>query len=113
MTKRTNERSVRSKHITLRITQAEKEKIFQNAAGRSLSCYVRDLIFSRGSRPTLSRGEQHCIKILTLLSEKVGEHIETVASATSLRRSDVTNLLKEISDEVDSIRIGILEGGPA
>lgn len=88
--------STRNTHITVRVTKPEREKLAQKAAGRTLSCYVRGLIFSSGSRPALRSDEQHCIRKLTLLSERVDEHIEIVATTASLKRSDVTNLLKEI-----------------
>lgn len=109
MTRRKQKTLTRSNHITLRITQAEKDLVSQKAAGRSLSCYIRSILFKHISRPALQPCEQSFISSLTQLSEVIDGQIEIVKTQKYLNRGGVVELLQEVDVKIIEVKLSVLE----
>ena len=52
-----NERQERPIYVSLRVTPEEKARLARDAAGMSLSAYVRDRLFGEAARPRKTRGK--------------------------------------------------------
>jgi hypothetical protein len=109
VTRRKQKILTRSKHITLRITQAEKDQVSQKAAGRSLSCYIRSILFKHISRPALRPCEQRVIRSLGELSEFIDHQAEIVRTHKYLNRGGVIEILQKVDGKIDEAKLGILE----
>ena len=53
----TNERQERPVYVSLRVTPEEKARLVHDAAGMSISAYVRDRLFGESARPRKTRGK--------------------------------------------------------
>jgi hypothetical protein len=62
-------KSNRFRHVTLRVTQDEREELTKRAAGRSLSDYIRGRVFGKQSRAPLQLPEQETIRQLSEISD--------------------------------------------
>ncbi len=51
-----NERQERPVYVSLRVTPEEKARLVHDAAGMSLSAYVRERLFGEATRPRKARG---------------------------------------------------------
>lgn len=109
MTKRNQKQPTRNRHITLRITQAEKDLVSQKAAGRSLSCYIRSILFKHISRPALQPCEQSFISSLRELSEVIDDQIEIVKTHRYLNRRGVVEILQEVDVKINEVKLRVLE----
>ncbi len=109
MTKRNQKQPTRNRHITLRITQAEKDLVSQKAAGRSLSCYIRSILFKHISRPGLGPDEQSLIKSLGELSDFIDHRTEFVKTQKYLNRGGVVNILQEVDVKINDAKLKVLE----
>jgi hypothetical protein len=98
-------------HISLRVTQAERDGLEHRAAGRSLSEYIRGMVLEEPLPPRLSQAEYQSLSLLNQLSEKVGDFSLHVRAAGSLRGRHVVDFLSAVERDLDAIRLGLLETG--
>lgn len=106
-----NNKNKRVTTITARVTQAERDMLTRRAAGRSLSDYIRAMLFGRRSRALLQPSERVALVRLGEVGDDVGAFIQHVATHESLKRGEVIEFLRRVEGGLDTLRLTIIKGG--
>ena len=104
-------KSNRIRHVTLRVTQHEREELTKRAAGRSLSDYVRRQVLGKQSRAPLQLPEQETIRHLSQISDSITDYSQHVETHPTLKRREVIDFLGHLENELQTIRFSILKNG--
>ena len=99
------------KHVTVRVTQSERDALTKRAAGRSLSDYIRAQVLGRKSRPPLRSAETQSLARLSRMGAVVSDFIQHVATHGTLKRGEVIKFLGGMEDDLHAVRLAILKGG--
>ena len=98
------------KHVTVRVTQSERDALTRRAAGRSLSDYIRAQVLGRKSRPPLGSAEKQTLARLSRMGVVVSDFIQHVATHGTLKRGEVIKFLGGMEDDLHAVRLAILKG---
>lgn len=104
-------KSNKVRHVTLRVTQDEREELTKRAAGRSLSDYIRGQALGKHSRAPLQPLEQETIGRLSQISDLVTDYSQHVKTHQTLKRKDIVDFLGRVESELHTIRFFILKKG--
>ena len=99
------------KHVTVRVTQDERDALTSRAAGRSLSDYIRRHILGQKSRAPLQSAEKQALAQLSRIADIVGDYIQHVATHETLKRGEIMKFLGEVENDLHALRLAILRGG--
>ncbi|MBO9432168.1 hypothetical protein [Sulfitobacter sp. R18_1] len=104
-------RDNRARHVSVRVTQAERETLQRRAGGRALSDYIRGKVLGRNSRAPLELVERQTLRRLSEVGDLVSNYAEHVATSDTLRRREVVTFLGGVEDDLQALRLSILRGG--
>jgi hypothetical protein len=99
------------KHVTVRVTQSERDELTKRAAGRSLSDYIRGRVLSKQTRAPLQLLERETIGRLSQISDLVTDYSQHVKTHQTLKRKDIVDFLGRVESELHAIRFFILKKG--
>ncbi|WP_418896422.1 plasmid mobilization protein [Sulfitobacter litoralis] len=99
------------KHVTVRVTQSERDELTKRAAGRSLSDYIRGRVLSKQTRAPLQLSERETIRQLSEISELVTDFSRHVETHLTLMRGEIIDFLGNVENELQTIRFSILKNG--
>jgi hypothetical protein len=102
-------KSNRLRHVTLRVTQHERDELTKRAAGRSLSDYIRGRVLSKQTRAPLQLLERETIGRLGQVSDLVTDYSQHVETHQTLKRKDILDFLGHLENELHSVRFSILK----
>ena len=104
-------KSNKVRHVTLRVTQDEREELTKRAAGRSLSDYIRGQALGKHSRAPLQLLEQETIRQLSQISDMVTDYSQHVETHQTLKRREIIDFLGNVENELHAVRFSILSNG--
>lgn len=104
-------KSKKLRHISLRVTQAEHDRLTKRAAGRTLSEYIRSEVFGRPGRVPLRPVEKVVLQRLGEIGDAICGSIEHVATHSTLKRGDVQTILRDVEEGLSEVQLYILKGG--
>jgi hypothetical protein len=99
------------KHVTVRVTQSERDELSRRAEGRSLSDYVRGQVLGKQSRAPLQLSERETIRQLSEISELVTDFSRHVETHLTLKRGEIIDFLGHLENELHGVRFFILKTG--
>jgi hypothetical protein len=103
--------SNKARHVTLRVTQREREELTKRAAGRSLSDYIRGRVLNKQTRAPLQLLERETIRQLSEISDIVTDYSQHVETHHTLKRKDIVDFLGHLENELHAVRFSILRSG--
>jgi len=104
-------KSNKVRHVTLRVTQEEREELTKRAAGRYLSDYIRGQALGKHSRAPLQLLEQEIIRQLGGISDMVTDYSKHVETHPTLKRREIIDFLGNVENELHGVRFSILKTG--
>ncbi len=104
-------KSNKVRHVTLRVTQDEREELTKRAAGRPLSDYIRGRILGKQQRAPLQLLEQETIRQLSEISDMVTDYSQHVETHHTIKRKDIVDFLGHLENELHTARFFILRSG--
>jgi len=99
------------RHVTLRVTQREREELTKRAAGRSISDYIRGRVLSKQTRAPLQLLEQETIRQLSEISDMVTDYSKHVETHPTPKRREIIDFLGNVENELHTVRSSILRSG--
>ena len=103
-------KSNKARHVTLRVTQNEREELTKRAAGRSLSDYIRGRILSKQTRAPLQLLERETIRQLSKISDLLTDYSQHVETHPTLRRREIIEFFGVLEHDLHTVRFFILKG---
>lgn len=104
-------KSNKVRHVTLRVTQHERDELTKRAAGRSLSDYIRGRVLSKQTHAPLQLLERETIRQLSEISDLVTDYFQHVETHTTLKRRELIDFLGNVENELHTVRFSILSNG--
>jgi len=104
-------KSNKARHVTLRVTQDEREELTKRAAGRSLSDYIRGRVLSKQTRAPLQLLERETIRQLSKISDLIADYSPHVETHPTLKRREIIDFLGNVENELHTVRFSILRSG--
>lgn len=99
------------KHVTVRVTQSERDELSRRAEGRPLSDYVRGQVLGKQSRAPLQLSERETLRQLSEISELVTDFSRHVETHLTLKRGEIIDFLGDVENELHTVRFSILRSG--
>lgn len=103
-------KSNKVRHVTLRVTQHERDELTKRAAGRSLSDYIRGRVLSKQTRAPLQLLERETIRQLSEISDLITDYSQHVKTHPKLKRREIIEFFGVLEHELHTVRFSILKG---
>lgn len=105
-----NKNNRKLRHISLRVTQPERDGLSERAAGRTLSDYIREQVLGTRSRSPLQLTEKETLNRLARIGDALSDYVQHIGTHSTLKRGDVMAFLRKVENDLSTVRLLILKG---